>query len=105
MALRNAKPLTLKPKGLSDSVDGTNAFPGAMASLANLIPNPSTDDTWVPRPAATKLTDFPGFNTPAFVSACLVVGNIAYGMIASAKNVGNDEPFAYNLSTNVFETI
>ena len=105
MPLRKSKPLLIRPKGCSDSVDGTNTFPGAMASLANLVPNPSTDLTWVPRPAAVKLTSFAGFNTPGFVSALLVVGNIAYGMIASAKNANKDEPFAYNLTTGAFETI
>lgn len=105
MALRNATPLMLKPKGVSDTIDGTNAFPGAMSALQNLIPNPSTDDTFVPRPASVQLTAFAGFNTPGFISCLLVVGNIAYGMIASAKNAGKDEPFAYNLLTNAFETI
>ena len=105
MGLRNAKPWTLKPKGCSDSLDGTNAFPGAMAALSNLVPNPSTVDTWVPRPAAVSLSTFAGFNTPGFVSVCLVVGDIAYGMIASARFAGKDEPFALNLKTLVFETI
>lgn len=105
MPLRRGKPLLWRPKGCSDSQDGTNSFPGAMTSLANLIPNPSTDLTWVPRPAAVKLTSFSGFNTPGFVSALLVVGNIAYGMIATARNANKDEPFAYNLITNTFETI
>lgn len=105
MTIRNAKPTIWRPKGLSDSVDGSNVFDGAMASLANLIPNPSTDQTWVPRPAAVKITSFAGFSTPGFISAQLVVGNLVYGMIASARNANHDEPFVYNLLTNVFETV
>jgi hypothetical protein len=35
----------------------------------------------------------------------LVVGNFAFGMIASGRNAGHDEPFCYNLLTNVFVTV
>lgn len=102
MALRNSKPITFRPKGCSDAVDGTSVFPGAMQMLANLIPDNAQDFSWVPRPAAVELTAFATFSSPGFISGLLVVGDIAYGMIASARNVGNDEPFAYNLGTNTF---
>jgi len=100
--LRHSKPLTFRPSGLSDSEDGSNAFPGSMRALVNLIPNPKTDKTFIPRPASVQLTSFAGFSTPGFVSSELVVGNIAYGTIASARNPGKDEPYAYNLLTNSF---
>lgn len=105
MALRNSQPITFRPKGLSDAVDATNAFAGAMQSLANLIPANDTSDCWVPRPAAIKISSFGGFTTPGFVSSSLVVGNIEYGMIASGLNAGKDQPFAYNLATGAFETV
>jgi hypothetical protein len=101
--------LTWKARGLSDADDGTNAFPGAMASLQNLVPNPSTRNQWVPRPAATQLTAFAGsgLNTPGTGTGLVVVGNIAYGMCgdtAGAYN-GKDVPFAYNIVTNTFEAV
>jgi hypothetical protein len=97
--------VTFRPRGLSDAVDGTNAFDGAMSQLVNLIPDPSTNYLWVPRPAAAQTTAFAGFTTPGMVSAELVVGNIAYGMISTGRNAGHDEPFAYNLATNTFLTV
>ena len=76
-----------------------------MVQLQNLVPNPNTMDTWVPRPGSVLLTEFPGFTTPGFVSALFVIGDIAYGMIASGLHAGKDQPFAYNISTNTFETV
>src|SRR6185312_10471163 len=105
MPLRNGKPLIWRPKGLTDALDGTNSFPGAMASLSNLIPDPSTEAIWVPRPPAAAATTFPGLSSPGFVSGLLVIGNLAYGMIASAKNAGKDEPFVYDIAGNTFQTI
>ena len=105
MGLRNAQPLHFSPHGLSDAVDSTNVFAGAMAMLSNLIPDASTANLWQCRPAALQLTGFSGFATPGFVSALEVLGNVAYGMIGSARNPGQDEPFAYNLLTGVFITI
>jgi hypothetical protein len=99
------QPLVWRPKGVSDAIDGTNAFPGAMASLSNLIPSPTTAQQWVPRPASIQATDFTGFSTPAQIEALLVLGNIAYGMIASAAFSGKSQPFAYNILTNAFLTI
>ena len=58
MALRNAKSLLFRPTGLSDSQDGTNASSGAMQKLVNLVPNPATDKTFVPRPASQPLIEF-----------------------------------------------
>lgn len=105
MPIRNAYRLRWQPKGLSDSLDGNNSFPGAMAILTNLIPDPGTGDSWVCRPAAISKTSFGSFTTPGFISGLLVVGNTAYGMIASGRNVNKDEPFAYNLLTDAFLTV
>src|ERR1051326_8605532 len=101
--------LTWKAKGLSDTQDGSNAFPGAMTLLRDLIPNPSTARQWVPRPAATQLTAFAasGLTTPGVSNALLVVGNIAYGMCPDTAGGfnGKDVPFAYNAATNTFQVI
>lgn len=105
MSIRKAKTYTFRPKGLSDAVDATNAFPGAMSILQNIIPANDTSDMWAPRPAAASLSTFSTFTTPGFVSAALVVGNIEYGMIASGLNAGKDQPYAYNLLTGAFETV
>lgn len=105
MALRNSTPYTFKPTGVSDTADATNAFPGAMQSLMNLIPSADTDKAWVPRPAAVQVSDFSGFSSPGFVSAAMVVGNIEYGMVVSARNAGKDEPYAYNILTGNFLTV
>lgn len=105
MALRRTVPLRFVPSGLSDSLDATDVFPGAMASLKNLIPDPTTLNIWQCRPAAAQLTDFTSFSTPGFISAEKVVGTKAYGMIASAQNPGYDEPFCYDLVANAFIAI
>lgn len=76
-----------------------------MLQLSNLVRSPSMAGMWVPRPAAVELTTFSGLSSPGFVSGACVVGDIAYGMIASARNAAYDEPFAYNIATNTFLTV
>lgn len=106
MPIPRARPITFRPTGLSDTADATNAFPGAMASLANLIPDPTTDRSWVCRPAATAVPGFPGsLQNPGFQSGMLVVGNIMYGLLASGLNPGYDQPFAFNLASGAFLTV
>lgn len=105
MAIRHATPLHFSPYGASDAVDATNVHDGPMAMLTNLVPDPSTTNLWQCRPASIKLTNFPTFTTPGFMSALIVLGNVAYGLIGSGRNPGNDEPFAYNLLTQSFVTV
>lgn len=105
MARRNAKPLTFRPKGLSDSVDASNAFKGAMQQLSNLVPASSTTSLFVPRSAAILETSFSGFTTPAGITALLVVGTRVYGMISSAAFAGKDQPFCYDVAAAAFVTI
>jgi hypothetical protein len=77
-----------------------------MSNLQNLIPDPSTDDLWQCRPAALLLNDpASSFITPTFISVTLVIGNRLYGMMSTARNPGQDEPFAYNILTNNFQAI
>jgi hypothetical protein len=96
MPIRNARPITFRPKGLSDALDSSNGFDGAMQSLANLVVSPSTPNQFVPRPAAQSIYTFPGFNTPGAISAMDVIGTRVYGMIASQRFPGKDEPFVYD---------
>lgn len=105
MALRRGSPFTFRAAGLCDAVDASNAPAGAMSTLANLCPSPATRGQFVPRPAATQSSNFAGFTTPAQVEALLVVGDIAWGVIASGRNAGKSEPFCYNLATASFVTI
>jgi hypothetical protein len=107
MALRKQHPILWTPAGVSDSVDGTNAFLGAMSALTNLVPDPSSAGLYVPRPAATLLTDFTGsgITNPGFVSVLKVSGDTLYGMVASDDFAGKDVPFMYDLATDTFTTI
>ena len=107
MSLRNAQAIRLSPTGVSDTLDSTTGAPGAMSMLANLIPDPSTKNLWQCRPAAIKNADFVtgGFSSPGFISASIVLGTKIYGMIATSRNSGHDEPFAYDLVAGTFSTI
>ena len=105
MSLRNAHPVKFSPSGLSDTLDGSNVFPGAMTSLTNLIPDITTKNVWTCRPAAMLATAFAGFTTPGFISVIKVVGTRVYGMIASGRNAGHDEPFIYDMVAAAFVTI
>ncbi len=105
MPIANAQPLTFRATGLSDANDASSAFPGAMNQLKDLIPNPSVRGQFLPRPAATQLTNFSGFTTPGQVEALFVVGTRAYGMVASARNANKSEPFCYDLVGGAFVTI
>jgi hypothetical protein len=106
MAIRNGKPVRFTPKGLCDAFDATDAFPGACQLLSNLVFDQGNPEIVVARPGVgAAATNFSGFSAPTFVSVYIVIGNVAYGMVSSARNPGQDEPFAYNLSTNSFVTI
>ena len=105
MTLRNTQVVRFSPTGLSDSLDMTDEFPGACALLTNLIPDITTRNIWTCRPASILLTDFTGFTTPGYISVFKVVGNYVYGMIASGRTAGKDEPFCYDLINSVFKTV
>lgn len=106
MAIRNGKPVQFTPKGLCDAFDSSQAFPGACQLLTNLVFDQANPELVVSRPGVgAAATTFSSFTTPTFVSVYIVIGNVAYGMVSSARNAGNDEPFAYNIATNTFITI
>lgn len=132
MSLHKASPLTFRPAGLTDAIDGTNAAAGGMAILTNLVPNPSTANQFVCRPAAIQITNFGG-NVPAEggigefiigesgigvggggggvtygqVTALLVVGTKAIGFIPALTGplAGHDVPFIYDIALGVFTNI
>jgi hypothetical protein len=110
-------PLVWSPKGASDTLDSSTSFPGAMSSLSNLIPDPTTKNLWQCRPAAVKLVDLsasvggdfgpdfgPDFGHPnaSFISCWLNVGTRIYGMVATTRNPSRDEPFCYDVPTQSF---
>ncbi|QVN18762.1 hypothetical protein [Burkholderia pyrrocinia] len=106
MAIRNAKPVRFTPKGLCDAFDATDAFAGACQLLTNLVFDQGNPELIVARPGVgAAATTFSGFTTPTFVSVHTVVGNVAYGMVSTARTAGFDEPFAFNLLTSSFITI
>jgi hypothetical protein len=105
MPIRNGRAYTFRPKGLSDAQDATNAFPGAMAALTNLVPSPTTSEVWVPRPAGQQIGNFAAFDAPSTVSACVCIGTRVYGMIASQRFPGHDEPFVFDLVAQAYITV
>jgi hypothetical protein len=105
VTLRAAEDLMFRPQGLTDSLDGTNAPPGSMASLQNLCLSYSTDGVFVPRPAATTAIDFSVLGITGVVSAIITVGTRAYGWVASAQYPGHDEPFCYDFASSGFVTL
>ncbi len=100
---QDASPLYFSAKGLSDALDATDDFPGAMASLQNLVFDPSATDVFQCRPAGVPLLDA-GPPNPilsfGFVSVFKVVGDMLYGMVATRLTAQCDQPFAFNLLTN-----
>lgn len=105
MPIRKAVPYHFSPVGASDALDSTNIFKGAMGSLQNLIPDVTTKNLWQCRPASISKTTFGTFTTPGFISAFKIVGTRAYGMIASGRNPGFDEPFCFDLPTQTFQVV
>lgn len=108
MPQRNAVPMSWTPRGLTDALDGTTSFPGAMKTLQNIIPAPSTAQLWQPRPAAQRKTNFTTAGAPANagnLSAMLVIGDRLYGMVPSTLNSGSDEPYVLDLATNFFVAV
>ena len=122
MGLRNAQPVKFSPAGLSDALDSSNVFPGAMQLLQNLIPDITTKNIWTCRPAAVSAINFNtisvdfssadfnplDFSTAfsvvgaGFISVIKVIGTRVYGMLATNRNAGHDEPFIYDLVAKGF---
>ena len=107
MTLRNARPVRFSPHTLSDSLDSTDGGErtGYMASLQNLIPDPTTEDVWTCRPGHVLQTNFSSFNTPTGVVVYKIIGSLVYGLVSTARTPNHDEPFCFNLATQSFVTV
>jgi len=105
---RKSKPYRHVVKGVTDTLDSTDTVQdglGSMTALQNLIPDPTTRYLYVPRPPATSLTTFGSFSTPGFISVLKVIGSKVFGMIASVRFAGKEEPFCYDLLASAFVSI
>lgn len=106
MAKRKEYPVRFTPHGLSDAWDSTYAFPGACKSLSNLIFDSGNGELLQARPGVGLPTSsFLGFIAPGAISVMLTVGNLIYGLIATSRNAGKEEPFCWNTTTNSFVSI
>lgn len=104
MALRERN-FRFAPRSVVDALDGGEVAPGGMSVAQDLIFDPSNPGCLECRPAAIDTYDFSDITGAGVVSVAAVVGDIAYGMIASTVTMGYDQPFAYNLVTNMLLTV
>lgn len=100
MPQRKSKPVTWRPRGVSDCLESSEAFNGAMGALTNVIPDPTTKGLYQCRPAATVINSLPSFALPQFISALQVFGRYAYGLVNSISAPGFDLPFVLDLVNN-----
>ena len=106
MAIRNGQPVRFTPKGVCDAFDATDAFAGACSIMSNLVFDQGNPEVIVSRPGVgSPVTSFGSFTSPTFVSVHIVIGNVVYGMVSTARNPGHDEPFAFDLNAGTFITI
>lgn len=106
MAIKNSAPMRFSPKGLTDAYDATDEFQGACQQLSNLILDQSNPELVIPRPGVVTLQQLSGaFVNPSFISIQVAIGTRIYGLVATTKNVGHDEPFCYDTSINAFVPI
>lgn len=88
-----------------------------MASLQNLVPDPTTKNLWQCRPAAASLVNLAAdpfssgfssgfgsgmFPNATFISCFKVIGTRIYGMASTSRNAGRDEPFVYDIPSASF---
>lgn len=100
-----AAPVSFRPLGLYDALDGEGAPAGACSVLQNLVHDVTTPFVWTGRPAAVQRTAFPHLLSPGVISVTLAIGNRVYGMIATAQFPGYDVPFCYDNATGTFTPI
>lgn len=105
MGLKNAQTYTWMPQGLSDNRETKTGQIGDCRVLRNLILDPTSKGVLAPRGASVPITIFESFTTPGIVSVVTTIGTRVYGLIASGRNAGYDEPFCYDTATSAFVTV
>ncbi len=94
------------PRGLVDAFDATDKFQGACRQLTNLVFDQSNPELLISRPGVTQLANLnDAFTSPGFISIQAAIGTRVYGMVATSRNPGNDEPFCYDTATRAFVPI
>lgn len=106
MPIPKAYPVRFTPRGVCDAFDATDAFQGACQSMSNLVFDQANPELITARPGVgAALTTFPGFTTPGFVSVHVTLGTLTFGMLATGRNAGHDEPFCYDNASGTFITV
>lgn len=110
MAISKSTPVRFTPRGLVDTFDATDRFPGACRLLTNLVFDPANPELVISRPGVTTLVDFQahGFKIAkgfGFISVQAAVGSRIYGLIATTLHTGHDEPFCFDTATQAFVPI
>lgn len=100
-------PMRFTPRGLVDAFDSTDKFPGACQQLTNLIFDQSNPERVICRSGVVSIASLAsaGFSSPGFISVHRAIGTRIYGMCATQRNVGKDEPFVYDTVTGAFITV
>lgn len=80
--------------------NASDASPGALT-----VTSSTTGEIYTLQGAAAIVNASVGFQSPGFVSVHVTIGDYVYGMVATSRNVGKDEPFAFNHATGLFTTI
>lgn len=106
MPIRNSQPVGFIAVGLSDSLDQGTSFNGACSRLSDFVFDRVNRKGLVCRPGVgPAITSFATFTTPTSVSCAIAIGTRIYGMVASARTAGHDEPFCYDTATSAFVSI
>ena len=106
MAINKSSPMRFTPRGLVDAFDATDKFQGACRQLTNLVFDQSNPELLISRPGVTQLANLnDAFTSPGFISIQAAIGTRVYGMVATSRNPGNDEPFCYDTATRAFVPI
>ncbi|HLZ08309.1 MAG TPA: hypothetical protein VKT80_06975, partial [Chloroflexota bacterium] len=103
MAIKNSASMRFTPRGIVDAYDATDKFPGACRVLTNLVFDQSNPELVISRPGVLQLANLAdAFSSPTFISVMAGIGTRIYGMVATNRNPGNDEPFCYDTATRTF---
>lgn len=108
MAITKSLPMRFTPRGLIDAFDATDRFPGACRQLTNLVFDQSNPELVISRPGVSQMANMADngvFANPGFISLQASVGSRVYGMVATSRNPGFDEPFCYDTAISAFVPI